>query len=80
VAYAELHSAVGALMGEQDCLRRLACLSGHRAAAVPGATAATMVLRAASSALPQSVRNAYEALYEAAMYSGGDCSQYVCDS
>lgn len=52
---------VGAAMGEQDCLLRLACLSGKHAASVSGATTLTMLLSTAYSVMPEGMKEPYQA-------------------
>ena len=53
-------STVGAFMGEQGCLLKLACLSGKRAASVTGATTAAMLLSSAHSMMPEAVKEPYQ--------------------
>ena len=55
-----LPSVVGAVMGEQGCLLKLACLSGKRAASVTGATTAAMMLSAAHSMMPEAMKQPYQ--------------------
>ncbi len=64
-------------MGEQQCLLKLACLSGKHAASVSGATTATMLLTTTYSFMPDSLKEPYQALRDSMMYSD-DCSQYAC--
>ena len=55
-----LPPTVGAVMGEQGCLLKLACLSGKRAASVTGATTAAMLLSATHSMMPEVIKEPYQ--------------------
>eukprot|EP00094_Tigriopus_californicus_P009033 TCALIF_08707-PA protein Name:"Protein of unknown function" AED:0.32 eAED:0.35 QI:0/-1/0/1/-1/1/1/0/205 len=74
---AEMSSLVGAILGEDQCLLKLACLSGKHVNSLSGATTLTMVLSAASGYLPNSVQTPYLALKESVMYTT-NCHQYSC--
>ena len=74
----EVSSLVGAAMGEQECLLRLACLSGkHLNQISRGAPTVALMLSAASGYLPEPVQSPYSALRDSLMYSD-DCSKYKC--
>ena len=74
---AEIQSIVGAAHGEQDCVLKLACLSGKRLSALSGASAMAIMLAVATDMMPHQLRDPYIAMKNSVMYSD-DCSQYVC--
>lgn len=75
----ELHSLFGALHGEQECLEKLACLSGKHVSALSGATTLTLLLSIASGQMPESLQGPYLALRDAIMYTD-HCEQYQCET
>lgn len=63
--------------GEQECLLRLACLSGQRFSMISGLSSLTVVLSSIIDADTFSASSAFGALKDSLMYSD-DCSRYRC--
>jgi len=68
---------VGAVLGEQECVRKLACRSGKRVSSIPGSSVVTMILAGASGYVPEFLRETYSILRDSVLYSD-DCEQFFC--
>lgn len=73
----EMSAAVGALMGKEDCIKKLACLSGRHLSHVKGASSMALLVTSAQSYLPESFHSHLNTLHSSIMYSE-DCDQYKC--
>ena len=73
----ELSSAVGAAFGNEQCKKRLACLSGRHLSHVNGASSIALLVNSASSLLPDDFREPLSIVKDSILYSD-NCDQYEC--
>ena len=74
----EMSAAVGAfLVGNEECKKRLACLSGRHLSHVTGASAIGILMASASNYLPDDMEDHLRIMQKSIMYSE-DCDRYVC--
>merc|ERR1712203_446178 len=74
----EMGAAVGAfLVGNEECKKRLACLSGRHLSHVTGASAIGILMASASNYLPDDMEDHLRIMQKSIMFSE-DCDRYVC--
>ena len=72
-----MSSAVGALLGNENCKKRLACLSGRHLSHIDGASSIALLVTSAKFYLPDDMKDHLTAIHNSIMYSD-DCDQYLC--
>ena len=72
-----MSAAVGALMGNENCKQRLACLSGRHLSHIKGASSIAILVTSAQSYLPENMKGHLTTLHKSIMYSE-DCEQHIC--
>jgi hypothetical protein len=73
----EMSAAVGALLGNPECQKRLACLSGRHLSHVNGASSLALLASSATTYLPENLKEPLSIIKDSILYTD-NCDQYLC--